>query len=107
MTMSRYIIPASATRYHVVVGWDAPLATFFGEVWDPTVPDEDDETACVLWAGTVLGALPTVDALQTCLAAWAQIPPEIIAQLQQDCVNTRSRSPLQERLLQMLSPSRD
>ena len=67
--MSRYIIPAHEARYHVVVGWDAPLATFFGEVWDPTVPDEDDDAACVLWAGAALGALPTVDALQACLAA--------------------------------------
>jgi hypothetical protein len=101
--MSRYIIPAHEARYHVVVGWDAPLATFFGEVWDTTVPDENDDAACVLWAGVALGALPTVDALQTCLEAFATIPPEVSAHLQQDGASTRPRSPLQERLLQLLT----
>ena len=101
--MSRYIIPAYETRYHVVVGWDAPLATFFGEVWDITVPDEDDEAACVVWAGAALRALPTVDALQTCLEAFATIPHAVSVQLQQDCAATSPRSPLQARLLQMLT----
>ena len=102
--MSRYTIPAHEARYHVVVGWDAPLSTFFGEVWDPTVPDEDDDTACLLWAGAALGALPTVDALQHCLQAYATIPPAVRAQLHQDRANTRPRSPLQARMLQMLTP---
>jgi hypothetical protein len=105
--MSRYTIPAHAARYHVVVGWDAPLSTFFGEVWDTTVPDENDDAACVLWAGAALRALPTVDALQHCLQAYATIPADLVAQLHQDCATTRPRSPLQERLLQMLAPSRD
>jgi hypothetical protein len=87
-----------------VVGWDAPLATFFGEVWDTTVPDEDDDAACVLWAGAALGALPTVDALQTCLAAFATIPTDVVAQLHQDCIPTTPRSPLQEQMLQLLTP---
>jgi hypothetical protein len=102
--MSRYTIPAHAARYHVVVGWDPPLATFFGEVWDRTVPDEHDEAACLLWAGAALGALPTVDALQACLQAYATIPPEVVAQLHQECSTTPPRSPLQERLLQMMTP---
>ena len=102
--MSRYTIPAHEARYHVVVGWDAPLATFFGEVWDPTVPDENDDTACVLWAGAALGALPTVAALQHCLQAYATIPSAVSAQLHQDRINTTPRSLLQERMLQLLTP---
>jgi hypothetical protein len=105
--MSRYTIPAHETRYHVVVGWDAPLATFFGEVWDRTVPGEDDDAACVLWAGAALSALPTVDALQTCLAVFATIPADVVTQLQQDRITTTPRSLLQERMVQMLAPSRD
>jgi hypothetical protein len=101
--MSRYTIPAHEARYHVVVGWDAPLATFFGEVWDPTVPDEDDDAACVLWAGTALRALSTVAALQDCLQAYATIPPAVRAQLHQDRATRRPRSPLQEQMLQMLT----
>ncbi len=102
--MSRSTIPAHTARYHVVVGWDAPLATFFGEVWDRTVPDEDDDEACVLWAGAALGALPTVAALQACLQAYATIPADVVAQLHRDRTTSRPRSPLQERLLQMMTP---
>jgi hypothetical protein len=104
--MSRYTIPAHETRYHVVVGWDAPLATFFGEVWDRTVPDEDDETACLLWAGAALGALPIVDALQACLQAYATLPAALRTQLHQDRTTSRPRSQLQARLLQMMAPDR-
>jgi hypothetical protein len=104
--MSRYPIPAHEARYHVVVGWDAPLTTFFGEVWDRTVPDEDDDAACVLWAGTALSALPTVDALQTCLAAFATIPADVVTQLQQDRITTTPRTPLQERMVQLLARAR-
>ena len=102
--MSRYTIPAHAARYHVVVGWDAPLSMFFGEVWDRTVSDEDDDAACVLWAGAALGALPTVAALQTCLQAYATIPVDVVVQLQQDGANTKPRSPLQERMVQIMTP---
>jgi hypothetical protein len=101
--MSRYTIAAYEARYHVVVGWDAPLTTFFGEVWDRTVPDEDDDAACVLWAGAALRALPTVEALQVCLQAYARIPADVVAQLHQDCRNTTPRSPLQERMVQLLT----
>jgi hypothetical protein len=44
-----------------------------------------------------------VDALQACLQAYATIPAAVVAQLHQDCATTRPRSPLQERLLQMLA----
>ena len=101
--MSRYTIPAHEARYHVVVGWDAPLATFFGEVWDRTVPDEHNDAACVLWAGAALGALPTVEALQACLQAYATIPAAVVVQLQHDGATSRPRSPLQERMVQLLA----
>jgi hypothetical protein len=51
----------------------------------------------------MLGALPTVAALQVCLQAYATIPADIVAQLQQDGAHISPRRPLQARLLQMLS----
>ena len=101
--MSRYSIAADDPRYDVIVGWDDPLETYFATVFDPTV-EEDDDVACVLWAGAALRAMPTVDALQDCLQAYATIPPAVRAQLHQDRANTRPRSPLQARMLQMLTP---
>jgi hypothetical protein len=99
--MSRYRIPPDDPRYEVIIGWDDPLETYFATVFDTTV-DEDD-AACVLWVGGALRALPTVAALQDCLQAYATIPPEVVAQLRKDHANTRPRSALQERMLQMLT----
>ena len=51
--MSRYTIPAQDPRYVVVVGFDNPFDTFFCEVCDTAA--EDDDTACILWEGTIEG----------------------------------------------------
>ena len=101
--MSRYKIPADDPCYDVIVGWDDPLETYFAHIFDPTVA-EDNDAACVLWEGAALRALPTVDALQASLRAYSTIPPAVRAQLHQDRANTSLRSPLQERMLQMLTP---
>ena len=50
----------------MVVGWDNPLATFFAQVCDPSIEDEDE--ACVLWLGTAPQVMPTVATLQAQLA---------------------------------------
>jgi hypothetical protein len=101
--MSRYRIPPNDPRYEVIIGWDDPLETYFATVFDTTV-DEDDDTACVLWEGAALRAMPTVDVLQACLQAYTTIPSEIRTQLHHDRTNSRPRSPLQERLLQLMTP---
>jgi hypothetical protein len=56
--MSRSHFPAQDPRLTVVVGWDNPLATFFAQVCDPSIEDEDE--ACVLWLGTAPQVMPTV-----------------------------------------------
>jgi len=60
--MSRYSIPTQDPRLTVIVGWDNPLATFFSQVFDPSI--EDDDEAELLWIGTAPEAIPTVAALQ-------------------------------------------
>jgi hypothetical protein len=52
------------------------LATFFAEVFDPSIEDEDE--ADILWLGTTPEAIPTVAALQAQLAGWATIPADIV-----------------------------
>jgi hypothetical protein len=71
--MSRYSISAQQPGLTVIVGWDNPLTTFFAQVFDPSI--EDDEAACLLWIGTAPEAIPTVAALQAQLVGWAAIPP--------------------------------
>ena len=80
--MSRYSVPAQDPDRTVIVGWDNPLMTFFAQVFDPSI--EDDEEACLLWIGTAPEAIPTVAALQAQLADWAAIPPDIVDRLTRD-----------------------
>ena len=61
--MSRYTLVPHDPRYEVIVGWDPPMQTLFGQVFVTTV--EDDDAACVLWVGLEVQALTIVAALQT------------------------------------------
>ena len=47
--MSRYEIPSIAERWEVIVGWDPPLNTFFAQVYDRSIEDED--TQLIVWEG--------------------------------------------------------
>ena len=77
------------------------LATFFAEVFDPSIEDEDD--AYVLWIGTALQAIPTVAALQAQLAGWATLPAALVAQLTREQQAATPPTPLQRWALQILN----
>jgi hypothetical protein len=98
--MSRYRIPAQDPGLTAIVGWDNPLTTFFAEVVDPSI--EEDEEAYVLWIGTEPEAIPTVAALQARLAGWATIPAEIVDRLTRDQQAATPPTPLQRWALQCL-----
>jgi hypothetical protein len=98
--MSRYHFPAQDPRFTVVVGWDNPLATFFAQVFDPSI--EDDDEADVLWIGAAPQAIPTVAALQAQLAGWAAIPSALMAQLTREQQAATPPTPLQRWVLQLL-----
>ena len=104
--MSRYAISPNDRRFQVIVGWDAPLTTFFAQVFALTVDAEEDDAACVLWVGLEVQALTTVAALQDALQAYATLPAAVVAQLQHDQASTPPRSALQEHLLQWLHTAR-
>ena len=91
--MSRYSVPAQHPALTVTVGWDNPLATFFAQVFDPSI--EEDAEACLLWIGTAPEAIPTVAALQAQLAGWATIPPAIVDHLTRDQQAATPPTPLQ------------
>jgi len=98
--MSRYHFPAQDPRFTVVVGWDNPLATFFAQVFDPSI--EDDDETDVLWIGTAPQAISTVAALQVQLAGWATIPAALVARLTRDQQAATPPTPLQRWTLQLL-----
>ena len=98
--MSRYRIPAQDPGLTVIVGWDNPLMTFFAQVFDPSI--EDDEAACLLWIGTAPEAILTVAALQAQLVGWATIPPDIVDRLTRDQQAATPPTPLQQWAHQLL-----
>ncbi len=102
--MSRYVIAPHDAHSQVIVGWDTPMQTLFGQVFATTV--EEDDAACVLWVGLEVQALTTVAALQDALQAYATLPAAVVAQLQHDQAHTPPRSALQERMLQWLHAAR-
>ncbi len=101
--MSRYHFPAQDPRFTAVVGWDNPLTTFFAQVFNP--PIEDDDEACLLWIGTAPEAIPTVAALQAQLADWATVPVDIVDRLLRDQQAATPPTPLQRWAHQLLHSS--
>jgi hypothetical protein len=98
--MSRYSIPAQDPALTVIVGWDNPLMTFFAQVFNPSIADDDE--ACVLWIGAAPEAIPTVAALQAQLAGWATMPVDIVDRLRRDQHAATPPTPLQRWAHQLL-----
>ncbi len=98
--MSRYHFPAQDPRFMAVVGWDNPLATFFAQVFNPLIDDDDE--AYVLWIGAAPQAIPTVAALQAQLVGWATLPPAIVDRLIREQQAASPPTPLQRWALQLL-----
>ena len=73
----------------IVVGYDPPLRTFFGQVWDH--PDDDD---LAIWVGCVPEELTSVEALETKLGF--ALPPELRSDLIKDKKAAPEPSPLQK-----------
>src|SRR6266849_4677491 len=63
--MSRHTIAALHSQHTCVVGYDPPLGTFFAQLWDQSIPAAEEQV--VLWVGTTLEEIPTVQALATAL----------------------------------------
>ena len=92
--MSRYDVSAFNTKqFAVIVGWDNSLQTFFAQVWDLDIEDED---GCVLWAGTYPGSVRSVAALARVISTYAILPEDTAAQLEQDQAASEPPTPLQQ-----------
>jgi hypothetical protein len=66
----------------VIVGWDPPLQTFFGQVHDLQPQDPDDNP--VLWVGAGPPQLISVAELEEALKDYCTISPELRATLEAD-----------------------
>lgn len=82
--MSRHsLTPRDDDGLDVVVGWDAPLLTFFAQVLRPPENNLDDD-AVLLWVGGDPGEICTPEDLAPLLAPWAELPADVVAQLHKD-----------------------
>jgi hypothetical protein len=70
--MSRRLIAALNPKLVCYVGWDQPLMTYFGQVYDPMIQDDDERI--IHWVGTSLGELYEIDELQRAMSRFALIP---------------------------------
>jgi hypothetical protein len=95
MLDSRYTIaiPNKPDYKLVVLGWDAPMCSFFFQVWE--VDDEEDEEP-IVYGGYEQREIATVEQLQIRVAPYAEIPAEILEQIQRDYDQPWSPSPLQQ-----------
>ncbi|SRR5258708_5232964 len=94
--MSRYEFMGNDPRYRVIIGWDAPLESFFAQVEDialeskgatidpEAVIGDTPEEGLVLWLGAEDEPITDVAQLGNALVAYATIPETILEQLRQD-----------------------
>lgn len=78
--MSRHELAPRRDGLEVVVGWDPPLCTFFAQVWDRTI-DEDDPAAELLWVGCAPRELRDVQQVVDAVAPWALVPDSVVGAL--------------------------
>lgn len=101
--MSRIQIPAQCVKnpaHDVWVGWDSPLESYFGQVYDREIQastDPDDERDPVIfWCGaSSVGEIKTVSELDSVMRDYCTIPETIAAELLDDYANRSTPSPLQ------------
>ena len=93
---SRSAVAAHDPRSHVIVRWDSPLATFFGEVYDTHERDEDGDPRCVVWAGRDVEDVVMVEALQARLEPCATLPEDLVVPLGVDQRQVTLRRPFVE-----------
>lgn len=88
--MSRYYVEFEGwpEEIKVIVGWDAPLETFFTQIEDTRIEDEDDQL--LLWLGTY-DQITTLEELERRIndeisleLPYGELPEEIVQALEED-----------------------
>lgn len=106
--MSRYTIAGKKPFYKVVVGWDNPLETFFAIVYDTREEDPCAEHRIVIWEGTELRQILSVDALVDLLRPYAEMPQETASKLLNDFGSRKqTQAPIFRNLIEGLSDIMD
>ena len=81
--MSRYTIRSFDPRFEIVVGWDWPMRTYFAQVLNNENPEDGGNYARV-WIGTSFDEIQTPEEMRPLIAAYGNIPDDIIQALRDD-----------------------
>lgn len=79
--MSRYIIPSLNSKYEVIVGWDAPLCTFFVQVHDLELRETDEDDSIVVWKGCSYREINDLEIVKDLILPYARLPVDVKKQL--------------------------
>lgn len=82
--MSRHEIPARDPAHKVIVGWDQPMQTFFGQVINRKAEQAGSDDKFVLWVGCSLRELYEVEDLARALRRHVELAPQMRATLYGD-----------------------
>jgi hypothetical protein len=114
--MSRHSVECrEPEKFLCLLGWDAPLETYFAQVIDRESLDESertrpatevdyDGTNLVLWCGVATGELPRVADLGAAIAEWAELPAGLARRLEEERQGSRKPTPLQRRMNELFAP---
>jgi hypothetical protein len=84
--MSRHELNAKQRHLKVIVGWDPPLMTFFGQVIDVAKQSAGNDDYLVYWVGASFGEIRDANTLAAMLYRYAELSP---AQLDRLCADQR------------------
>ncbi len=87
--MSRHFITPRNPRHEVIVGWDAPLDTYFVQVFDAAIDDTAIE-APVAVVGQTLSEVRCVDRILQVVTLHALVPEGLRETLIADCRSERA-----------------
>ena len=79
--MSRRELTPLHPRHQVAVGWDPPLASFFLQVTDQEISEEEADPVIVWMGADGIGMEPDVDRILDEAAKWAVVPDDLRDQL--------------------------
>ncbi len=80
--MSRHIVQARDKKYEIVLGWDSPLNTYFAQVYDRSIEDEDDQL--ILWEAGTPKPIHDLEQLTRIVWKYAVVPQDILTRLYRD-----------------------
>ena len=90
--MSRRDLIAFSDRYEIIVGWDAPLRSYFAQVEDLVLARQGEDDTLVVWVGTSYSEIIRPEDLRLHVEKYGILDDETVETLRGDRAATLDRS---------------